>query len=377
MQGPPGSGYSLPYGAPGPGPSRIAHSGRRRAGGIILLLSLVILAVSLLLPWWFLSASEGSTTVGYDFLPGNTISATLDGSTISGSYSAAGFGGMAGLYEALFGLLVAGLALAGIAGVLGLLTDFGVLRGRTRGRALPALAIVGLLLVVAAVGVTTTAQPSTFNNANPDGLCSAFANYSGSSPCSSFWGSISANGATISWGAGTGWYIGVVGLVFVLAGVLVWNSGRKDPWEEYLMPQGEASYGALGAYAAAPGGFAAGPGPGGYSGGPAPAFGAGFAPPVAPGGSPGMPSPAAPPLASEVLLYRIYVMKQRLDNGEIDVDTFARGKAQLFAQPGTPRAPGASAPTQQNMVKLEWLTEHGAVTSTEQTELRRRIVMGL
>jgi len=213
---------------------------RRRPSSLpalVLVLGLALVIGSCLGGWWTMTVSEPNQegTLGITFLLGSQYGVTCSGGsacseepTGSLSYSDHSLGPVGDLYAGALTLMVAALvaavltAMVALAGALGYWT--------TRMQFLLAL-LLGLLTIGLLLGATLSVaglQPSALGQAG-----GGFAPNSAPSPATSFWGSCSGGGSsqgacsssggtvTASWGPGVGWYLGVLGaLVFVFGLIL-------------------------------------------------------------------------------------------------------------------------------------------------------------
>jgi hypothetical protein len=199
-------------------PMAPASSGRNVAAGALLLIGGILSFVSGFVAWW--TYSGGGFTLS--FLPGQNVSESGFGQTLTMSYASLGIGPVGGLYLALLALAILVGILALVGGILGLVGGMGRLPGRRHGM-VRGLALGALILAIVAVAIAPAMQPWTFHDSSSGNVCSSnFGN--GTSPCGSFWGS--ANG--FSWGASTGWYLMVGALVLALIGMILWRSMRSS-----------------------------------------------------------------------------------------------------------------------------------------------------
>lgn len=187
----------------------------------------VVSGVSMLSAWWSLSLSTGGHHYTLSFLPGNSLTASVDQSSASGTYASIGLGQVGGLYEAVLAFGVVVTLLSFVAGVVGLLWTFGRLRGPSRGSAFEMLAIGLAIVSIGAIVLVPLVQPSAFASGSFIPCSSAS---SVGSPCTSFWGSVSDPNGTGSWGADAGWYLEVGAIALLLGAFVEWLTSRDDPW---------------------------------------------------------------------------------------------------------------------------------------------------
>ncbi len=205
---------------------------------LTLLVGFVLSAVSLGTAWWAYSYSGGGTSDSVQFTPGSTYSVSCSGSGcggfVSGSSSYSSWGGsIASIYGSLEVALIAAVAIAGLATVLGLLSLFG--RGpRTFGFIGCLLGVVSGATLLGLSAWVVSSQPGAFGS----DVTFLGTHSGGPSPASSFWGSATGGGASATWGAGAGWYGALLGGVVLLAIscvlVLVARSRapRPSPYDE-------------------------------------------------------------------------------------------------------------------------------------------------
>ncbi len=72
-------------------------------------------------------------------------------------------------------------------------------------------------------------QPGAFNADSTSGFGGSGCGNS-PNPCTAFWGSVSAGGSTISWGADVGWYLAIAAAVLLLVAFIQLWSTRKMPY---------------------------------------------------------------------------------------------------------------------------------------------------
>ena len=204
---------------------------------IFLLLAVALLVGSLLPSWWTFSIQEpnGEASLTYNFLLGGQYTATCTSGTECASsatgtlaYSSHGLGAIGSLYGGLGAVVIAALALAAVACAAALAGTLGYWRGRRPLLLGTVFGILALLLILSAVISIVALQPSAFSQ-SAGGLASTAA----PSPATSFWGACSGGGAgngacstspgsgsiTASWGAGVGWYLGLLAAVLLAVGL--------------------------------------------------------------------------------------------------------------------------------------------------------------
>lgn len=204
---------------------------KRLSASVFLIIAGICAAISTTSAWWSASVSVSSTSTTVEFLPGGSYSVSSPGSSVSMSYASTGFGHVGALYEGIlvFGIVVAILSLA--AGVLGALWALGKLHGPSRGRLVLSLGLVILVGSVLVVTLVPVVQPDLFGQSSSS-VCATGV----SSPCTSFWGSMTSSGEQVTWGADVGWYLGVATLVFAISAAVAWITSRAEPWESPAAP---------------------------------------------------------------------------------------------------------------------------------------------
>lgn len=314
--------------APQPGTVRPATPGRRRRlfGAIGGLGAAALTALSALTPWWFTSTSTGATSSQALFYPGGSLYAGGGGSGGFTTYAAEGLGPVGALYVSVLVLAVVVALLAAAAGLM-------LLVGRRSPRhalariALVVAMVVGALLVIA----VPAAQPDLYRAANPGGGCSTLGS---PNVCDSFWGSMSAAGRSVSWGAGLGWWLDLAAVILLgLAIYLVASS-------EVLSPDGEASTVMEGLERAS--------------------------------------APRSPVALRD--LRRLEELRALEEKGLVPHGTFEEAKRELIAAPVPSGASGpvsrAPLPSEELAV-LRRLHERGALTDGEYETLERRVLLWL
>lgn len=322
---------SVTTGAVDPLQARPGVSAKRLTAAAITIVSGILFAVSTAVPWWSLSglfSSFGSGTV--QFLPGDSYSASAGSSSASGTYSSLGLGPVGGLYEGILAIAIVLTALSMLFGALGIVGGLGRLRSPRWFGAIRNVGILVTAVAVFAIVIVPALQPTLFHRSAP-GTC---AGSSGAqSPCSNFWGSASAGGTSISWGADLGWYLTIAGLVLAIAAVVIWASSRSEPWG---VPY--------------------------YSGGSL-ASRAAIQPPVA---------------VSSVDLDRLIQLKQMVDSGHLTLQEFQQVKYRILGQmePSSLVSQPVLSPSDE-LQRVKMLHESGVLTDAEYDELRKRVVARL
>lgn len=219
----------------GPLPQKHTIKGTRLTASTLLLIASIVLAVSMAVSWWGASLTGGGTAGTIGLLPGSSyaVSGNFGSGGLAGSttYTSAGLIHVGQLYEAVLGVgLLA--TLVGFAGmVLGYMGAFGTFRSRAYLRITLLLTIISFAGAALLPVLVALAQPAAFN---ADGSAFGGAGGSGcgtgSSPCNSFWGSLSAGGTTLSWGADVGWYLSVAAAVLLLVALLQLFTTRRQPY---------------------------------------------------------------------------------------------------------------------------------------------------
>jgi len=184
----------------------------------------------MLSPWWSMNGTLvgflTSETFSFGFLPGSSTSVIANGNSASVTYASVGWGPVGTLYEGVLAIGIAVMLLSLIGGVLAFIASIGRIRNPSAYRAIRNSIIVVGVLAIVAVAMVPVAQPYAFGQSS--GGCSSTGV---SSPCSSFWGSLSeSNGTTVSWGADVGWYLGISAGVLSYAGLAIWLWSVSDPW---------------------------------------------------------------------------------------------------------------------------------------------------
>lgn len=215
--------------------------GRAIAGSALRVLGIALVIAALFVAWYSVSSTGEevvggtplATTGSLTFYPLNQFSfkLTCQGSSscfsnLSGTeaYPQGTFDSIGTLYDIVAGLVIGGIVLSALAMLLAFMG------GRRRSGWAGTLALVAILVLVAAPVLLAVAQPSVLSSSggSPTG---------GSSPDTSFFGSCSGSGCgssmtpgeTVneSWGPSAGWYLCLVGVAFLLAGLIVGRGQRN------------------------------------------------------------------------------------------------------------------------------------------------------
>ncbi len=202
----------------------------RLTASTLLLIGSIVLVVSMAVSWWGFSSTGAGASETIQFYPGSTYwTASSAAGTVSALYTTGGLVHVGQLYEAILGLGVTAAIAGFVATALGYLGVLAGPRGRAAARYTFLFALVGFVAAIVLPPLAAGAQPGALTT---DGTATGGGGGcpSGSSPCSSFWGSLSANGVHVGWGADVGWYLAVVAIVlFFLALWQLW-AARGQPW---------------------------------------------------------------------------------------------------------------------------------------------------
>ncbi len=257
-----------PYVLKPPRPKMSARATRLTASTLLLIAS-IVLAVSMAVSWWGASTTGAGASLEVGFLPGSSyfFSSSAGGGT-SGTqlYTNAGLVHVGHLYEAVLGVLVLA-TLAGFAAVvLGYLGAVGSFRSRVFLRVTLILTVISAGSAILLPALVAGAQPSSFtaDGTTFGGMAGAGCG-TGTTPCNSFWGSVTAGGTTVSWGADVGWYLSVAAAVLLVLALVELLLTRKAPYTQAEVggvpgstsPAAGGSGPAASAPAAAPGASAA------------------------------------------------------------------------------------------------------------------------
>lgn len=199
----------------------------RTVGSVIVLVGAILLIAALFTPWYMEQFSNSGATQTLNAYPGIPSSSGTIQYTCSGvpscpgstSYSAKNLTNAGNIAEAGYFLIIVGVVL----GLIGAILGFTSRDNPSRARPAMTMAIVAMILAIAAVGAYAAALPSAIGSDTPG--------HSGTGPWSSFYGSTSLGGGTLSWGPGIGWYLAIVAFVLLLVGMIVLARARKDPSE--------------------------------------------------------------------------------------------------------------------------------------------------
>ena len=213
----------------------VGRAGKRTIlGGSLLLVAAVLLLVALFLNWYGITVSSPSQSETVAFSPDGQTTVSGPGVEVSASYATAHLNSTGGLYAIVEGLVVGGLLTAGIGGALAIATAWRP--GLRYGAVI--LGALGLLFGVLGPVVLLLEQPSALNhdfsatNGYPSfgtGPASGVSN-----PTNSFFGSLSANGGTVTWGPDLAWYLAFAAGAIALVGAVIALSARPslDPAPE-------------------------------------------------------------------------------------------------------------------------------------------------
>jgi len=190
----------------------------------------ILAAVSALSAWWTWSNDGMFHTSGtVHFLPGGSSFGTLYGYSGSQSYAAADLGPVGALYEGVLAGVLTVTVLSFVVGIVALLASLGKVRDPARHTTVRNALIVSLVVILSLVILVPALQPGLFNGSDP---ADCYHLGTGTTPCNSFWGSASGAGGTSSWGADSGWYLGVTTVVLLIAALILWRLSAYDPWEQ-------------------------------------------------------------------------------------------------------------------------------------------------
>lgn len=204
----------------------------RLSAAAIALVAGVCSGISAFSAWWTLTGS-GPVSATLSFLPGDSLSASESGSTSSYTYASQGLGQVGALYEGVLAIAIVVMVLSFIAGAIGLVISLVRSRSQSKGGSFMSLTIVVIVVSLVAILLAALAQPSIIAQ-HPGGACGGYPGMK--TPCNSFWGSVSANGETVTWGADSGWYLEIAALVLVIAAFVVWRLSRPESLETPTVP---------------------------------------------------------------------------------------------------------------------------------------------
>ena len=212
---------------------KLSVKGTRFTASTLLLIATLLLATSMGVSWWGASVSGGghATVLGFD--PGSAFTVQSgSNSSAQQSYISVGLVHVGQLYEAVLGIGLLATVAGLVSVVLSYLGAFAVFKSR---RILPFTLVITLISLASAAilpGLVALGQPGAFNADNTSGFGRSACGPS-PSPCTGFWGSVSAGGSTVSWGADVGWYLAIVAAVLLLVGLLLLWTVRKMPYTRY------------------------------------------------------------------------------------------------------------------------------------------------
>jgi hypothetical protein len=208
---------------------KLGLKGTRLTASTLILFASIMLAASMGVSWWGASVSGGGHALVLGFMPGSSYFSENGSTTASQTYVSDGLVHVGQLYEAILGLGLLAMLAGFLAALLGFLGAFGSLRSR---KFLPVSLTITLVSFVATLITPILAalgQPSAFNADSTSGFGSSSCGPS-PNPCTSFWGSMSQGGFTVSWGADVGWYLAIAAVVLLLVAFLQLWSTRKMPY---------------------------------------------------------------------------------------------------------------------------------------------------
>ncbi len=203
----------------------MAKRGRTLAA-IVLLIAVVLTIAALFLPWYseeFSAAGFSETQNAYLGFPTTngtiqyTCSSNVPNCHPSSSYSAQNATHVGSLAEAGYLLIIVDAVL----GLVAVGLAFASRNNPRRAGAAIALGVVAMLIVIAAAGYFAVALPGAIASDTP--------NHSGSGPWSSFIGSNTTSGLSLTWGPTIGWYLAIGAFVLFLVGAIILARSRKDP----------------------------------------------------------------------------------------------------------------------------------------------------
>jgi hypothetical protein len=236
---------------------KLSVKGTRLTASTLLLIATILLAVSMGVSWWGASISGGGRGSVIGFEPGAsyTVQGGFNGTT-QFAYISAGLVHVGQLYEAVLGIGIVAAVAGLISALLSYLGAFSMFRSR---KVLPfsmVITLISLACAAALPSIVALGQPGAFKADNTAGFGSSSCGAS-PNPCSDFWGSTTAGGTTLSWGADVGWYLAIAATVLLLIALLQLWSVRKQPYTRdevrASLAYGAAVSGAPGMATGAPG----------------------------------------------------------------------------------------------------------------------------
>jgi putative oligomerization/nucleic acid binding protein len=308
----------------------LVNSSRRLLVGLLSLAAGVTAGVAALESWWTFWLS-GPSWGSSEFLPGDSTRFTTNGASGSQTYASQGLGQLGTLYEGILVICVVSMILFFAGGILAILGSLGKLRHPTRHRVVRNLSVIALGLLLTAAVMLPVLQPPIFRGENQS-VCGG--TNGTQTPCTSFWGSLTAGSETLGWGAGVGWYLAVAIIIVTVAMLVIWRSSAHDPWER--RPPAWAS-----------------------------AFNAWHQP-----GSPAV-APGAP-------YDRLAQLKNLADSGLISPVEFEQAKGRILGAPaGVPPYGSTSPPTDlaTELRNLKSMHDAGTITDSEYQDLRTRMLL--
>jgi len=193
---------------------RLAQSALALAGGGLV-------AISLFVSWWALTfsypASGGTMSGTIHFFPGGSAQAVINGAWTSLPYAS-----IETSVESLYGMVeVAAITIgvaAAVTAVFAALAATSVKNGSWTSLLAGGFNLAALIGALLLVGLFPIAAPQSL----PNGPVIYGGCRPGNSPCTSFYGSFSANGTSQSWGPEAGWYLAIGALALLVIAVSVW-----------------------------------------------------------------------------------------------------------------------------------------------------------
>lgn len=299
---------------------------RGLVGSSLILVCGILAIISAFASWWTISVS-GTGTVS--FLPGDSYSATSGGTSASQTYAAGSLGQVGALYEGLLAGLVVVVVFFFLAALIGLLISLRKITNPNRLSTPRNLLIVALIILLALVPLVPALQPTLFHNSDRAG-CNELGGTK--TPCNSFWGSLSADGVTASWGSDVGWYLAIAAIIIAIASIVIWVQFER---------QHRLDRSSIDSSSAGPTDDSAGPEPRGD------------------------------------LLDRIDKAKALADSGFITQSEFSETKTKLIAEATSASVPVThplNRPLEEELRRLKSMHYNGTLTDSEYEILRKRAI---
>lgn len=299
---------------------------------ILLFVSGVLSAVSTAVSWWTINQTGTNPATIY-FLPGSSLRGSSGSASVTATYAAAQLGPVGGLYDAILAIAIAVACLAVIAGVLVLLSSLGRVRNPARYSTFRGLIVAVLVVCLFLVIVVPTTQGAVIRQSGGTGSGLCTLDNSSTNPCTAFWGSSSASGNSVTWGADAGWYLLLAATVLVAVGLYLGRSTLSASGSGPIPPVAAAAY-----------------------------------PPFALASVPSQDSPVDKLLRAKALA----------DAGLISPAEFEELRTRLVGQLSTTE--GASSLTlgtrpEDDLGKLKVLHDSGAISDSEYAELRKKVLI--